>query len=240
MSIFGRKRTQGSQCPLLAGDAITRLASYGKAHYDGTVDVFDMWPGNFVYEFSQLPAERQRSCLEALIERTVPDEGWAIYGAEDLLGGDLGRPGTDPLRDALFEAYLQFQRSGGVWWNALSPQEHIFWEQRHPDEEWLHPKGAPSRETAQITPLPVGEERRLTMLSRAADAKGMYVVHREPGAYVLQLGYSDDEGNQLRDDRDQADDLYDLFMRFGRGMPFPGVWADPELEQFMLYPAPRL
>jgi hypothetical protein len=57
---------------------------------------------------------------------------------------------------------------------------------------------------------------------------------------VLQLDYADDEGHRLRDDRDQAGDLYDLYWRFGRGVPLPGLWVDPELEPFLRFPLPRI
>jgi hypothetical protein len=245
MNLFGRKRERetaprGDAHPLITQDAVVRLATHGRGRYDGTLDIWDTWPSNFSYEFSALAPDEQKRCLAALVKTIVPHGGWAIYGAEDLLSANLESPGTDATRDALFTSALEFQRNGGVWWNALSIQEQTFWRQRNPDEEWLEPKDPPSRETAKITPLPVGEERRITMLTRAADSKTTYVVHADEDRYVFQLDYADDNGNRLRDDRDEADDLYDLYWRVGRGMPYPGLWVDPELEQFMPYPAPRL
>lgn len=245
MGIFRRKQdrpratTQHGDL-LITQDAIVRMASHGRGRYDGSLDIWDMWPSKFTHAFSQMSAEEQARSLSALVKMIVPGGGWAIYGAEDLLGGYLPSPGSDPTRDELFAASLEFQRDGGVWWGALSIQERMFWEQRHPGETWIEPIEPPSRDAAVITPLNVGEERRITLLNRAADSKATYVTHVAEGRYVFQLDYPDDNGNRLRDDRDEADALYDLYWRIGRGMPFPGIWVDPELARFMAFPMPRL
>jgi len=148
-----------------------RLANYGKGRYDGTLDVWDTWPSSFICEFSALTPAEQKACLASLVSTIVPNGDWAICGGEELLGGYLDSPGSDPTRHALFEASLEFQRNRGVWWNALNIQEQMFWRERHPEEEWLPAREPPSREAASITPLSVGDERRITLLNRAADSK---------------------------------------------------------------------
>lgn len=228
---------------LVTPDALERIANLGRARFEGNVDVWDTWPSRYTFEIKALSPDELQRYLEALLEAVTAQGGWAIYGAEDIIDGALGFDGRpesgNVTRDALFEAAIDFQRAIGVWWSALSPREQLFWRQRHPGEQWLAEREPPSRQDARITPLEVGQERKLSILSRARDSRGMLVAHRDPGRYVLELDYSDDDGNRLRDQRDEAGDLYDLYWRFGRGIPAPGVWVDPEFEAFLPYPMPR-
>lgn len=230
---------KASRHSLVTDQVLAALADYGKAVYDGTPSEGDAW--EFNSQFAMLEPEEQARCLESLVRAVVPDGGWALYGAEELIGPHLESPGSgDLLRDELFAATLDFQRRGGVWWNALSPREHLFWSERHPDEQWLEPRQPPSRETAQITPLAVGEERKLTMLNRSRDTQAIYVARPEETRYVMQLDYPAEDGTRSREDNDEAADLYELYLRVARSMPFSGLWVEQEFEAFLPFPAPRL
>jgi hypothetical protein len=241
MGLFGKKRSDDVTAHFLSSGALERMAAYGEARYKGTDDPFDTWPVNYTSELSALTPEQQERCVGALAEAVVSTGGWTVYGAEDLIMSVVGSPGKgSAARDTIFEAAIDFQRDTGIPWNALSALEKISWQNRHPGEEWLTPREPPTREQAGITPLPVGQERKLSTLTAAEDSKATYVVHAQEGKYLLQLDYPNDEGTRLRYDQDEADDLYDLYLRLGRGLPIPGVWVDHEFEAFLPYPMPRI
>jgi hypothetical protein len=226
---------------LVTVDTLKRLDELGRRRYDGTADGFDPWPVTYQFEIRDLSPSAQQRFLEVLLAAAGAAGGWAIYGAEVIVDAVVGSPGNgDPARDAIFEAAIDFQHDIGVWWLALSPMEQSFWQEQHPGERWQDEREQPAREATQITELAVGEERPITRFSRADDARGFFVAHRTQGRYVLELDYPADDGNRLRDGRDEAGDLYALYSQIGRGMRIPGVWADPEFEPFLKYPMPRI
>jgi hypothetical protein len=240
MALFGRT-SKGGVNSLVTADTLNRLAELGRRRYGGTVDVFDPWPTKYQREIQALSAGAQQRCLEALLSAARSTGGWAIYGAEEIVDGTFGSPGNGNRdRDAIFEASIDFQHDIGVWWQSLSPMEQVSWQERHPGEHWQEQREPPSPEAAQITPLAVGEERAITRISQADDARGFFVAHRAQGRYVLELDYPDDHGDRLRDPRDEAGGLYDLYSKVGQGMLLPGVWADSEFEAFLKYPMPRI
>lgn len=215
-------------------------AQTGSSKYDPfelPTDSFDPYTA-----LSALSPDAQRSWVTELAAKVLPAGGWAVYGATDAV--ECGLMHSDaleiPAYVELYEASLQFQRSNGVWWTALSPAERSFWDQHHPNEVWLDRREPPSRDDASITPIPLGQERKLTVLADAPDSKATYVVHGDEGTYVWCLEYPDDEGNRVRDARTDAHDLYELYFRTGQSLPFPGVWVDEEFEPFLPYPIPRI
>jgi hypothetical protein len=69
----------------------------------------------------------------------------------------------------------------------------------------------------------------------------MIVCRPSADAYVITLDYVDDEiGERKRDDRTSFSSLYDAYLDFGQNAPLPGVWVDPELERFLMFPLPTL
>ena len=104
------------------------------------------------------------------------------------------------------------------------------------------PRAAPSRDAASISPLPLGQERKLSLLSSASDSKAIYVVHEEDDTYVWLLDSPDDSypARRLREARETHTNLYDLYREVGGNMPVPSYWADPEFEAFFPFPSPRV
>jgi hypothetical protein len=127
-----------------------------------------------------------------------------------------------------------------VWESQLSANERGYWGAQHPDEPWLVPRNPPSRETASISPLPIGDERRISVLSASEDSKALYVKHADENTYVWLLDMPDGLGGRAREERGAAADLYELYSMLGQSTPVPGAWLDPEFEPFFPYPSPRL
>jgi hypothetical protein len=182
---------------------------------------------------------QQHAWVTALSAQVLPAGDWALYGAEKTVLSVLGSPRSIPAHGEIVEAALQFLRAGGVWLQWLSPAEQAYWGEKHPLETWSEASGPPSREAAAITPLPLYEERKLTVLSRARDANATYVVHAAPDRYLWQLEYVNGDGVRARDDRVEDAQLFDLYLQLGRNI-FPGVWVDPEFAPFLPHPLPRL
>lgn len=171
MSLFGRSRERGQAAAhptFLPADIVARVEKHGKERYHGDNDPFDpdMWSSDYIHELRALSRDEQEKWVSALAAAVLPVGGWAVYGAEELLMSALGPPGHITGHGEIVEAALEFQRAGGVWWNALSPAEQVYWTAHHPDASWLEPRDPPSRDEVKITPLSVGEERKLSSLTR--------------------------------------------------------------------------
>lgn len=239
--MFGRKSKSFADHPLVTVDTLERLTRLGRARYEGTVDVYDLWPTTYRFEIQALSPDAQERFLVALLAAVRSVGGWLAYGAEDVVDGTFGSPNKGHVsRDKIFESAIEFQHDIGAWWSGLSPMEQLFWQKRHPGVRWQDEREPPCRDAARITPVAIGEERWITRLTGADDSRGLVVAHRILGRYVLELDYADDDGHRLRDPRDETDDLYELYLKAGRGIPLPGVWADPEFASFLKYPMPRL
>jgi len=244
MPLFRRNERSKSHPVLLPSNVLERLAKYGQDRYFGTEDVFDidLWPSDYVRQLLELPLEQQVPWVERLAEIVAPAGGWAAYAAEDLLLLQIQPDSKDTTAiGRIIESSLQFQRTSGIWWAQLSPAEQLWWQRNHPAEGWLEARPARSPDSVTITPLAVGEERKLTLTTRGPRWRAMYVVRVTEDRYQVQLDYEDDDSRQrLRDPRGEARTLFAMYMDFGRGVPFPGIWVDPELEPFLTYPMPRV
>jgi hypothetical protein len=97
-------------------------------------------------------------------------------------------------------------------------------------------KNPPARETALHTDLPIKQERKIAMRSKAYE---VYATHPEPGKYVAFTERPGDDGPD-REQAETAPNLFDLYWKLGQEMPYPNTWVDPELEPFIPYPSPRI
>jgi len=146
----------------------------------------------------------QHAWVTALSEEVLPVGGWAVYGASEVVMKVMGHPVGLPAYCAILDASLELQRDAGVWESQMSPNEVIYWKERHPEEIWLPRREPPSRETASITPLAVGDERKLGSVTRRADSNAIYVLHPDTDRYVWLLDYPDSSstaGARLREER---------------------------------------
>ncbi len=232
MGLFSKK----SKSPLPA-DIVPRMARYGQARWSLEWDAFT--PGPFDEEIRGMPPDAQRSWVAALSEAVVPVGGWAIYGAEETVMKALGHPVDLPAYRAILEGAFDFQRSAGVWESQLSINERVYWGTYHKDEPWLMPRNSPARETALIADLPVGQERKIAVMSKAPGTGEVYAAHPEPSKYVAIVERGTD-GERVRTQAENADSLYDLYWKVAQAMPTPNYWVDPEFEPFFPFPGPRI
>ena len=141
------------------------------------------------------------------------------------------------------DAALGFQRDSGVWEIQLAPLERAWWQQRHRDEPWLPRREPPSRAAAVITPLPIGHERKIAVMTRNLDSNEVYASHPDPDRYVAIVETSVERGSdrgRVRNEADSAVSLYDLYLKISQAMGLPNHWTDRELDPFLPYPAPRI
>ncbi len=226
---------------VLPTDVLARMAEYGQASWNLEYAILE--PAPFDEELGRMRPEAQAEWVAALSEEVLPVGGWAAYGAAEVLMKALGHPVQLESYCAILEASLQFQRDAGVWDSQLTPNEQLYWQEMHPEEIWLSRRDPPSRESARITPLAIGEERKLGAVTRRPDSNAIYVIHPEHERYMWLLDYPDSSsatGGRLREERGTFGDLYDLYRALGQNSPLPGLWVHPELEQFLPFPAPRL
>jgi hypothetical protein len=233
---FDQTRASG-----LPADIVARMAEYGRASWNLEYEIFDTGP--FDDELGRLGPDAQYAWVADLGKEVLPVGGWAVYGAAETVMKTMGHPVGHPAYCEILDASLEFQRDAGVWDSQLSPNERTYWQLRHPGEIWLARREPPSRETASITPLAIGDERKLGAVTRRADSNAIYVHHPAHERYAWLLDYPDSSsvtGGRLREERDTFGDLYELYLALGQSSPLPGLWVHPEFEPFLPFPAPRL
>lgn len=215
------------------------MAAYGQGRWEGDYDIFAAGPRDG--EVAGLGPEAQRDWVSALRDAVFPVGGWAVIGAEQTVMRALSHP-VDLLayRDIL-DAALELQRQAGVWASQLSPNEQSYWRDHHPAEVWLPPRDSPGRDAATITPLAVGAERRVAVMSRVPDSNEVYVVREADGVYKSIVDMPVERGTnrgRVRQEADVSGDLYELYWIIGNAVPLPNYWTDPELEPFCPFPPP--
>ncbi len=125
----------------------------------------------------------------------------------------------------------------------MSVNEQVYWKSKHPDELWLARQTPPSRDAAAITPLAVGDERKLGSVTLRPDSNAIYVLRPKQDRYVWVrdfAGSSSSAGARLREERGSFGDLYELYWTLGQNSQLPGLWVHPEYEPFLQFSLPRL
>jgi hypothetical protein len=227
--------------PLLPADIVPRMAEYGQAKWNGQYEISE--PGPFDKTLQDMPPEAQRAWVAALSEAVVTAGGWAAMGAQATVMKKASDLADLLAYRAIMDAALEFQRSAGVWEFQLSINEKVYWQEQHQNEPWLARRDPPSRAAAAITPLPVGQERKVAVMSNMPDSNEVYVSHPEADRYVaiVEAPLERDSGRgRVRREADIAGNLYDLYGKLGEAMKLPNYWVDPELEPFFPYPSPKI
>jgi hypothetical protein len=232
---------RGENRHLLPAYIVPRMAEYGRGRWNHQYDPFE--PGPFDEALQAMPADAQRAWVAALSEAVVPVGGWAVMGAQATVMKVMSHPVDLPTYRAIMDAALDFQRSAGVWESQLSINETLYWHEQHKNEPWLARREPPSRAAAAITALPVGQERRLAVMSNVPDSNEVYASQPEAGRYVAIVEAPLERGRgsgRVRREADTAESLYDLYCKLGEAIKLPNHWIDPELEPFFPYPSPQI
>lgn len=192
-------------------------------------------PGPFHEELESLAEDDQRVWVEALSQAIIPVGGVAAYGASTLVQLCLSNPVELDAYCRLLDAALAFLRESGVPEIELTINERSYWHRKHPDEVWLEPVTARPAESS-LTPLAVGQERRLCVADASSDSKAIYVLHPAEGRYVWALDMpSEDGAGWTREERGHASSLSEIYIELGENLP-PSHWVDPEFAQFLSFP----
>lgn len=233
----------------MPADIAAKMAKYGRSRRNPPRDASELLAydpyesGAYIETLRAMPPDEQRAWVIALSDAVVPLGGWAAYGAADLVMAAMDHPVDLAAYRSILDARLQFQRSSCVWESELSINEKVYWRETHPDELWMTPTNPPSRDAAVITDLPVGQERRIAVMSAVPDSNEVYAYRPEAGRYVAIVEAPVERGadrGRVRDEADWADNLYDLYCKLGQHMHLSNYWADPELEPFFPYPSPKI
>jgi hypothetical protein len=221
----------------LPPNVAAELGRYGQARWNGEITAFDATP--FDELLARMTPDQLRGWVSRLSPVVVPVGGWTVLGAQYLV-----MPRDEQLKDlptywAIMDAALEFQRDSGVWEIQLAPRERAYWQRRHGNEPWLPRREPPSREAAVITPLPAGQERKVTVMTKHADSNEVYVSHPDPDRYVAIVEGGGDRG-RVRKEADSAGSLYDLYLKISQAMGLPNHWTDLEFDPFLPFPAPRI
>lgn len=178
--------------------------------------------------FATTQPERFRREVRAAVR---PVGGWAEYGAIRLISELLGRV-DDPDSDYLMESSLAFLRSRQIPWANLSTDAHAWWALNLPGVEWLPQQAPPARDVARIHDIPAGKER---MVARVDFNGSEFFVCNEHGTYVAYQRYAgpDELSGPIEFADASARDLYDLYVKVGRGFGSVPDWVDEELEPFV-------
>lgn len=235
---------EGIRCessPLLPAYIVPRMAEYGRARWNHQYDPFE--PGPFDGALQAMPPDAQRAWVAALSEAVVTAGGWAVMGAQATVMKMTSHLADLPAYRAIMDAALDFQRSAGVWEFQLSITEKLYWHEQHQNESWLVRRDPPPRAATALTPLPVGQERKVAVMSNVPDSNEVYASHPEADRYVAIVEAPLERGSgrgRVRQEADTADSLYDLYCKLGEAMKLPNHRVDPELEPFFPYPSPRI
>jgi hypothetical protein len=162
---------------------------------------------SFHEELESLASDDRKAWVEALSQVIVPVGGVAAYGASTLVMLCLGHPDELDSYCRLLDTALEYLRAEGVPEIELTGYERSYWRGRHPDEAWLQPVTSRPAESS-LTPLAVGQERKLSVMDGSPDSKAIYVLHSAEGRYAWALDMPSEDGSgRIREERGQASSL---------------------------------
>jgi hypothetical protein len=192
--------------------------------------------------FLGLSQQDQEAYVDALAEAILPIGGWAVLGGADLLVKAIFEPDDRPSYVSLLLAALELKRAVRVSDIALSLYEGEFWRQHNPGHEWLEPKSPPARPDALISPLAIGEERKVGQHTSAPTSNLVLVRRTAEDRYLAFVDQEVERGEPAKGRVEapmrEADNLYDIFVFLGES-PLANFWNHEELEPFCIYDRPR-
>lgn len=232
MGLFSRRQDSGGRITV-PQSIVAAMTEYGQHRLRDT-DA----PGPFHEELESLAEDDQKAWVEALSQVIVPVGGVAAYGASTLVQLCLNNPVELNAYCRLLDAALDHLRAEGVPEIELTGYERSYWHRKHPDEVWLEPVTARPAESS-LTPLAVGQERKLSVADASSDSKAIYVSHPAEGRYVWILDMPSENGSgRIREERGHASSLSEIYAELGENLP-PSHWVDPEFAQFLPFPYSR-
>jgi hypothetical protein len=236
MGLFSRqRRDEGPLPPAIA----TLMEERGRVRSEGfKTELTDAQEQDFL----SLSQGEQEGYVDALAEAVLPLGGWAVLGAADLVVKAVFEPEDRPSYVGLLLAALELKRAVRVSDIALSMYEKDFWQQHNPGRDWLEPKSPPTRAGALITPLAIGEERRVGQHTSAPSSNLVLVRRTAEDRYLALVDQEVERGEPARGRVEapmrEADNLYDIFVFLGES-PLASFWNHEELEPFCVYDRPR-
>ena len=160
-----------------------------------------------------------------------PVGGWVEFGAIRLINELLGGIET-PDTDYLMESSLAFLRMRTIPWSNLSSDAHSWWLTNLAGVAWLPPKQVPLRGASPFTDVRFGEER---VLARIEFNSSTFICRREGHEYVVVQQYPgpDEFSEPIEFVDERSQDMYDLYVKVGRGLTSVPDWVDPQLAPFV-------
>jgi hypothetical protein len=236
MGLFNRQpRNRGPLPP----DIVGLMEERGRVRSEGfKTELTDAQEQHFV----NLSQEQQAAYVDALAEAVLPLGGWAVLGSADLLVKAVFEPEDRPSYVRLLLAALELKRAVRVSDTAISMYEGEFWRRHNPDREWLEPKSPPTQAEAQISPLTIGEERKVGQHTSAPSSNLVFVRRTAEDRYLAFVDQEVERGEPAKGRVEapmrEADNLYDIFVFLGES-PLANFWNHDELEPFCIYDRPR-
>lgn len=236
MRLFGKP-----SAPKLPLDLVSRMERFGKWEIDPVRSRDD---GPAVFQETQQPLiELSRSdpagFIRVLAGACLPVDGWAAYGAERTVVNLIGTDSTEPEWLALLDASIAFLRLNFVPPIRVAQYAWLrFIDTGGTSNTWLQLRPVPDRASVAITPLSVGELRRLLIMGPESNANVVLLTHGGHDDFItlIDARQSDEDPTRVRWEHKRADTLYDLYLEVASSCQV-WEWAEPELEPF--FPAPK-
>lgn len=143
------------------------------------------------------------------------------------------------------EASLRSRRARNFWESDLSVKEQMLWMTLNGgDRTWLPDRVPPPKSAQRITPVDVGDERVIAVLSPWSDSNLVIVTRRGENDYVAINDVAVERDNPARGrdrrENDSAPTLDDLYARVGPLIPAPPHRVNREFEPFLRHLLPVL
>jgi len=220
---------------------------FGRSEYDPVENRWP-WPSStldFVapmYERYQADPDGFMATLANIADETG---GWAAYGAEKLMFEIAGGSGSEELSvyDRIMKASLGFLRSLGVPPKMLTGYEWDYWLRIGGTiESWIPRRPTPTQDEAPISPLGIGQTRRLAQLFPDPESNVFLVQRAQDGSYcwIIDARYSDEDTRRTRRVHKTSHSLHDLYAQIGLSLQTPPYWCDSGLEPYIPLPSPSL
>lgn len=204
------------------------------------------WPSawqDFVSPMLHRCMADQDAFLNSLADIATQYGGLVSYGAEQLMiEVAYGRPDHPACRQ-IMDASIAFLRTSGIPPMKVTGHEWRHWtDSGGTVQTWVRWRPAPSESRARISPLVVGESRRVAQLRAAEDSNVFLVERAEDGRYrwIVDARRGDDDPTRTRWVHVTAGSLHELYVRVGLALQSPPYWCHAELEPYIPLPRPAI